>query len=479
MRFFQLRYAFSFICSGILLLTVSCTKLVEVDPPKTGNNGENVYTDNSTAAAVLTGMYINMASSTLGGPLTANAFSAYAGLSADELNLYGNITLDFDAYYRNALVNTSTPSMWDNLYAVIYKVNGAIEGLSTAEALTPAIKQQLLGEARFMRAYNYLYLVSLYGDVALVASTDYKVNTHISRSPKADVYQFIIQDLLEAQSLLKDDYFGADAITTVSERARPNKWAATALLARAYLYAGQYANAETEASAVINNTALYGLESLDKVFKKESRETIWNIQPVNPAGYSQDASFFVIPASGPDEGRPVYLSPYLVESFEEEDQRKLFWTGIYHDLNSTPSKDYYYAYKYQNNELSSDLTEYQVILRLAEQYLIRSEARIQTGNFAGAAKDLDAIRERAGLPAYAGSLTKDPLMGAMMHERQVELFTEMGHRWIDLKRTGLADIIMPAVTTAKGGSWNANWQYYPIPLREIELNNNLKQNNGY
>jgi hypothetical protein len=70
-------------------------------------------------------------------------------------------------------------------------------------------------------------------------------------------------------------------------------------------------------------------------------------------------------------------------------------------------------------------------------------------------------------------------MAAILHERQVELFTEQGHRWIDMKRMGVINNIMPAVATEKGGTWNSNWQWYPIPLTQIRLDPNITQNTGY
>ncbi len=57
---------------------------------------------------------------------------------------------------------------------------------------------------------------------------------------------------------------------------------------------------------------------------------------------------------------------------------------------------------------------------------------------------------------------------ALYHERQVELFTEWGHRWLDLKRTKRIDAVMAPVTQQKGGAWNSNWQWYPLPQSEIQ-----------
>jgi len=120
-------------------------------------------------------------------------------------------------------------------------------------------------------------------------------------------------------------------------------------------------------------------------------------------------------------------------------------------------------------------------MRLAEQYLIRAETEANGagGGTNSAVQDLNIIRNRAGLANYSGATDKASLVTAILHERQVELFTELGHRWLDLKRTATVNAVMSVVTPQKGGTWDANWQLYPIPRTEIQVNPNLKQNPGY
>ena len=138
-----------------------------------------------------------------------------------------------------------------------------------------------------------------------------------------------------------------------------------------------------------------------------------------------------------------------------------------------------------------------MVLRLAEQYLIRAEASIQNGDIASGIADLNTIRARARaagtinvpnpLPALSSTLSKNDALLALEHERHVELFTELGDRWLTLKRlkglsnTGIsrADEIMPAITTTKGGTWSTNDQLYPISLTELNSDNKLTQNPGY
>src|SRR5262249_32404391 len=142
-------------------------------------------------------------------------------------------------------------AFWNGSYTWIYQANACIEGISKSEGISTPCKNQLIGEAKFIRAFLYFNLVNLYGDVPLVTSTNYAVNASLPRTSVAQVFQQIVQDLKDAQQLLTASYPSAGKV-------RPNKFAATALLARAYLYQKQWANAAAAANEVIS-TGSYGL----------------------------------------------------------------------------------------------------------------------------------------------------------------------------------------------------------------------------
>jgi len=456
----------------------SCKKLVQVDSPVTSTSASLVFSSDATAAAVLTGLYANMSSPSINdisaGP---GSLSFFGGLSADELNLYTTITGQSLFYYSNSLNSATVGNgYWESLYTKIFITNSAIEGLNAATTLTPLVKKQLLGEAKFMRAFFYFYLVNLYGDVPLVVTTDYLVNSQMPRTPRAEVWAQIIADLKDAQDLLSGEYLNSDIVTATTDRVRPTKWAGAAMLSRAYLYQQKWSEAETAATTVISNAALFDTVSLTlNVFSNASKEAIWQLQPVNSGWNTEDAKLFVLPDTGPFYNYPVYLSNPLLNSFEVGDNRKTEWIKSVTAGGIT----YYYPYKYTSATLNAPVTEYQMVLRLGEVYLNRAEARAQQGNIAGALADLNVIRKRAGLPDYSGATDQASLVNAILHERQVELFTEWGHRWLDLKRTGTVDAVMSVVTPQKGSTWNTNWQWYPIPQTELKRNPFLKQNDGY
>ena len=485
------------VCLSLFMLSLlGCKKIITIEPPVNTVNEQNVYRADVTATAVLAGIYSVMIGNATGTAFNGvGGLSLLTGLSSDELTLFNGVADNkLIAYYKNALLAASQLSNYGSefwgggagLYYYVFICNAAIEGLNKSGTLTPSVKQQLLGEAKFMRAFFYFYLVNLYGDVPLTLTTDPAINAVLSRTAQQKVYQQIIEDLKEAENLLSGTFLDGSLspYTGLAERVRPTKWAAAALLARVYLYYGNltgdvsyYANAEAQASSVINNSALFELPALNGVFLKNSREAIWQIQPVAPGRNTEDGFTFILPQSGPNSYlNPVYLSNYLLSSFETGDLRKKAWVDSITPISG--STTYWFAYKYKATVTSSSISEYLMILRLAEQYLIRAEARAQQNNIDGAKADLNSVRSRAGL-LNTTSNDKAELLAAILHERRVELFTELGHRWFDLKRTKSADMVMNSVTLLKGGTWQTTDLLYPIPVADIIRNPKLTQNAGY
>lgn len=469
--------------TGYLLITVccaislfSCKKFIEVDSPVTSTNTDIVYSTDAIAISAVTGVYAKMSN---GFPNGISGISIFPELSADNLKLFGINNQNYLFYYKNDLSPLyigNSSNLWSQAYQLIYVANAALEGLTASTTLTPAVKQQLLGEASFLRGFFYFYLVNLYGEVPLALSTDYVVNSNLQRSDTATVYTQIITDLKNAENLLVDTYLDSTLLKSTVQRVRPNKAAASALLARTYLYKKEYANAELYASKVISNKTTYDTIPLSDVFIKNSKETIWALQPVVAGENTKEAKFYVLPASGPNaSGQPVYLSPSLMNSFESNDQRKVRWT----DQVTASSVTYPYSSKYKVITQNAPVTEYNIVLRLAEQYLIRAEARAQLNDIPGAKADINALRKRAGLTETTAS-TKDDLLTVVLQERRKELFCEWGHRWLDLKRTGQVNAIMEQVTpTKEGGVWKPSAQLYPVPQTERQANPKLSQNPGY
>lgn len=445
----------------VSLIIQSCDS-IEVEDPNFELNSNTVFTDATTAEAAVTGIYIDMIQDN--GFISGGQQSIYAltGLSADEFLNYSQQP-EQGQFFSNALLPTNSWNelyIWNAGYDYIYQANAVLEGLASSTGLQNDLIQRLRGEALFIRAFCYFYLVNLYGKVPLAVSTDYKVNRQLEKSDVNQVYRLVENDLLEAITLLPENYN-----SSLGERIRPNKWAAHSILARMYLFTKVWQKAIDHSSLVIQQESLYSLpEDLNVVFLANSRETIWQLYPVLPNQNTKEGLNFIL-LSTPFN---VSLSNELVDTFELGDFRRRDWI----DSITTPDV-YYYPTKYKV-KMGAPVTEYSMVLRLAEQYLIRAEARAFQGDLIGAAADLSKIRNRAGLSKIEFESTEQAL-DSIYKERRLELFTEGGHRWIDLKRTErVSEVISPLKP-----EWQATDILYPIPQNEINNNPNLIQNLGY
>jgi starch-binding outer membrane protein, SusD/RagB family len=437
------------ICIVTLIASIAwtaCDEFVEVDPPRTELIKTTVFGSDATADAAALDIYYHLQRyGFASGDYTSLSF--FCSISADEqINTFvGNpvSTQQFQQFADNNLQpdNSNVRNLWSEPYQVIYRTNAMIEGLTLSDKISETLKNQLLGEAKFIRAFCHFYLLNLFGDVPLITSTNYRTNAEAPRTPTAQVYLQIVDDLIDAKNLLPTDY-----AYTNNERVRPNKWAATTLLARTYLYMQEWAKAEIEATDVINQTDLYALnEPLETSFLKTSKEALWQLWGDY---FPQDIFTFYIFAT-PSYGM---LHPEILEAFEEQDLRRSAWIGL-------APPDYYFAKKYQS---FTPATEYSTVLRLAELFLIRAEARTQLDNTIGAQTDINTIRHRAGLDNTPAT-TKPDLLAAIENERRCELFTEWGHRWFDLKRTGRINDVM-ATTKPE---WKPTAALFPIPEYQL------------
>jgi len=461
----KLKYILKSVLTGALpiLGVIACEEFVEIDPPKTEIVSETVFTSDASAASAVRGIYSLMMTNQ---SFTRAGLEEYTGILSDEFINYATRSSQVQ-FYQNSLTATNGDVLtifWREAYKYINNANAVLEGLAEANGLNPATLNQLEGEARFIRAYCHLYLVALFGNIPYVTTTDYRVNSIAVRLTESEVYEHIETDLLEAVELLPDDFSFSG-----NERVQPNQAAALALLARLYLYKGDWASAEEQASKVIINPAYILLDNLNEVFLKNSQEAIWRLKPVVPGANTPQGQLFILTDAPNSTSRRVSLTDELVSSFEINDKRRTSWIGSFSNGTTT----WYFPSKYKAISNPS-LTEYTMVLRLAEQFLIRAEARARQNNLAGALADLDIIRNRAGLPNSTAS-DQEAILLAIEQERKIELFAEGGHRWMDLKRLGRSDAVLGAI--------KADWQptdiLFPIPDAERLLNPNLTQNPGY
>lgn len=450
----------AFTIATMCCFLASCKKSIEIAPPSNEATSSVIFSNEQTALSAVMGLYYQM--STNGVTFFDGGLSIFPALSADEI-LNTTVSATYDPFSKNLIPSDETTTnlnrLWKWAFAIIYQTNAIIEGLTKSSSVDQSIKDQLIAEAKFCRAFTYFYLINLYGDVPLLTTTDFRTTSIAPRTSVAEIYQLIKSDLISAENLLADTYLGAINV-------RPSKFTASALLARVYLFLGDWTNAEIKSGNVINSGD-YNLEpDLNNVFLSASTEAIWQLSHVDFNTYE---GFTFIPSSSSSSKPALALTPALYSSIESGDLRKTIWIGT----KTVSGVTYNYPWKYKIKN-STSVREYNIVFRLAEQYLIRSEARAQLNNISGSQNDLNAIRNRAGLPNTSAS-DKSSLLIAIENERRIELFTEWGHRWFDLKRLNEADSVLATIKP----TWNSHATLYPIPQAEINLNPFLTQNPGY
>lgn len=470
------------------LLLFSCSKLVEIPAPKNTLSTDKVFNNETQATSAIAGVLSQMINQSGYGAFSSGLTSLLGSASADELNVLA--TTNQSNFNKNALnANDSQgDAIWSSAYQTIYGANSVIEGIAASKSalLGAKVRKELTAEAKFLRAFSYFYLVNTYGDVPFVLTTNLAENTNLTKMPAATIYQQIIKDLKDASDGLPADYNFLDGQRV---RNRPVKWAAKALLARVYLYTGDNSNAITEATEVIGQTGLYQLEmtDLNKVFLKNSSEAIWQLQQNSDLTYSGTA----VPEATALMPNPLHtgkfevdLSSNLLKAFDTGDLRRKNWV----DSTKYPSgigKDSVtvrFMFKYKtglyNMQPGGIPAEYYMVLRFAELYLIRGEARALSGQVNTGLDDINVLRKRAGVGLLPTSLGREQALAAIAKERQAELFGEWGHRWFDLKRTGKAREVLSAIPVKQ--PWRGDYQLlYPVPRTELERDHFLTQNPGY
>lgn len=451
----------------LLLLCVlwGCEDFVEVELPSNQVIREDVFSQEESVKGLMQVLFYELSDASYFSSGDTGSITMVSGLASDELINYSTISVYPEFFQGNVTINNETVGrLWSTLYSAIYMANDMMEGLAEpyADIIPEDLKNKCLGESKFIRAFAHFYLVNLFGDVPLVTSTDYQMNTTAGRSSTEVVYGQIISDLEDAMTLLDTSYGAA--------RTRPNKAAAKLLLSRVYLFLNDWEHADNLSSEIISEQTLYELVTdLDDVFKTNSKEAVWQLEPIGRIHTLEGETFILT-------GTPTLfaLNPNLVGSLEDGDRRREQWIGAF----SSEFNSYYYPFKYKTNSASefTDVTEYSTVLRFAEAYLIRAEARAQQNNLEGAIADLDVIRTRAGVSLIGDSnpaIGKEELLAAILEERRKEFFTEWGHRWFDLVRTGEANDVL------SNKNWASKNYLYPIPENELLINPNLEQNTGY
>ncbi|OKL38975.1 RagB/SusD family nutrient uptake outer membrane protein [Pontibacter flavimaris] len=444
------------VCMALLGLSLSaCEDKLNIEPR--GSISPEAVTPSDTEV-LLNGVYDGFQ----GGASSYHYLSFLTDdLSADNLayraTFFQHGEVDDNSISANNLL---TQYFWQGLYKGIYRANFFLQTVDKLDESTfsrPARKDEVMAEARYLRAYGYYSLVTRWGGVPILREP---TTEKVARNSEQEVWDFIIEDLK----------FAVENAGDFRDASYVSKSAAKALLARVYLATKNYAEAEKLAEEVIANEKFRLSDDYDNIFtNKSNAERIFHLNSTANDGTSMP--YFLIanvelPSTGKNTNGGRFELPIdnsLAAAFEDGDKRKattlqpIVFGGV----------DYFMAYKYR---LSADGSNAWTVSRLAEMYLISAEARAEQNNLIGALERLNDVREKRGLlPTVA--VTQDGLRLKIEQERRVELAVE-GHRWYDLIRTGRAIEVLPNVTSE-------NQLKYPIPQAEITVNELLTQNPGY
>jgi tetratricopeptide (TPR) repeat protein len=436
-----------------LVTLASCKKFLEVQPKDSVSDSQTIV-DRASAETAVRGIYRALSADNYYGV----NFVSVGYLSGDNIQWTGSQSIVQQFIDHNVKADNATVSgIWLAIYTTINRANYVIAKLPgvTDATLTTSERNQLLGEAYFIRALCYFDLARTWGGVQIVTTPTISATDKngIKRSTVEQTYAQVLSDLNAAEPLLP--------LPTAQNPVRANKETVYALKARYYLYQKDWTNAENYATLVLGDTQNYSLlkpysawfannvvGTKESVFELSYSATYTNghrgqWQPPANSGTRQWApnSTFLALVNDPTIG------------------------GNRSALVAKTSAGLWYGNLYYR----SPATDPAYIIRIAEEYLIRSEARAQLNKLGDALTDLNAVRDRAGLTATTAVSQADILL-AIENERRIEFALE-GHRWFDLVRTGRAAAVLGVTDTKKN--------ILPIPVDQLNVDPALTQNPGY
>lgn len=449
----------------LLLGGAACKKFLTVLPVNDVSDQVTIV-DASSSETAVRGVYRSLAGgyAAAGGTGTGSyyggLFETFGYLGGDDILWTGSQSVIQQFITHNVTAdNGNLESVWTGIYQTINGANQVIEKVPLVVDANFAAGQQaqLTGEGYFIRALCYFDLARSWGGVpiTLTPTTGATQKNAIPRSTLAETWVQVLSDLNAADSLL--------SLPTTQNPVRANKETVWALKARYYLYQQDWADAEVFAGKVLADVNNYQLLSpFSSWFQPASavatRESVFELS-YNATYQNGSRSNWQPPANGgtrqwaPGDSIASLLTDPLVGGGRSALVAKTS-TGLW----------------FGNLFYRSPATDPSYIIRIAEVYLIRAEARAEQNEAAAALGDLNAVRTRAGVPASVDS-TQAALLLDIENENRVEFALEP-HRWFDLVRTGRA----PAVL----GITDPNKLLFPIPVNEITLSKGgLKQNPGY
>lgn len=414
---------------------------------------------------------------------------------------------DFNMDDGNGMVR----QFWPYWYQVISASNAAIAGAESL-ALTDEEINPLIAEARFVRAFSYFHLVQVFGDVPYIDFfiADPGTVVNISKTPEADVYTKILEDLAFAKQWLPDQQ-------PSDVRSRPTKGTAASYLASVHLTLHDYQSAYNEAKWVIDNKGVFNydlepdFQNLFRADKQDAlKETIFSLDFLGLQNGDGGANDDIMPPMtgirGADElGWSVCVPSMAVyNTWDDRDYRKevsfadtALIGGVLQPYTVFQNTKRPHIAKYRRFPGSSNAEgrysdNNYATMRYAEVLLIAAEAlaEISGGSNAEAEGYVNEVRARArnwagtqtDFPAdVVSGLSKDDFINVVLDDRRLELAFEY-KRWYDIKRRNLGvEVFTGPNSLEPHPNFDPSRDYLmPLPRTELAINPNLlPQNPGY
>ena len=392
--------------------------------------------------------------------------------------------IDIDIFKQTAATQ-EVNDYWKLNYAGIVQANTVIEKTPLISA-DETLKNRIIGEALFLRAYYHFTLAQVFGDIPLILKIQTPEEVLVPKTSKTTVFEQVVDDAEEAASLLPVSYGGSDV-------GRATKGAALALKAKAHLYLEQWENV-VSTIAEVKALGIYALQSdYRNNFMKNTQnnsESVFEVQHANlELGVGNNLNQQWLSKKVIDGYGFAEVTMDFVNTFEAGDPRLEFsvarkneeyfgtiYKASYSSTGASPRK-----FLQDTSEVSqrSDGDINYTAIRYADVLLWEAEALAELGRTSDALAPLEEVRARARAQAADPGTALPPitttnqqeLIDIIRHERRVELGFEF-HRFFDLVRWGIAADVLTGFVAGKN-------EVFPIPQTELDLNPNLTQNPGY
>ncbi|MBD8388385.1 RagB/SusD family nutrient uptake outer membrane protein [Dysgonomonas sp. BGC7] len=436
---------------SLSLFQVACDDFLDLSPTN-AIPSTIAITNKETANAAIIGAYNSV----------QNYYSSYyitlGTITADNVSYNGTLSqyLQLD---QNSISpdNIGTVTVYQTIYSAINSANSIIAAIGSVNdpLFTTPEKNKILGEAYFIRALSYFDLARGWGGVQIQQNPTKDLSTlsGIKRSTLQQTYDRVLEDLIKAEELLPEDD------TTTRNRAQKN--AARALRARLHLYREQWTEAEQYATLVIGSSKYSLVKPFNTFFSSPflSRESVFELTFTSNDKNSYWNLWYPSTVGGQYTLKPSETLVTQLNNPNIGGTRKSLIAG---------SGNSVYGVLYNTVSTSTDPA---YVIRIAELYLIRAEARAKKSatDLPGALSDLKEVRDRADVPKF-DSDNKEAVILAIENENSIEFAFEP-HRWFDLVRTKRVGAVL--------GLTNTDYWLFPLPASDILSDPDVDQNPGY